>query len=96
LKASLPTPTHIQPTRPPSTNTHAIKSTQTQALGIPVRMLRRNDDTDSSTDTSLFYDGIYDVVGWLGVTACVYLLAGRWLSRPCPLHQHCLHAWAPA
>lgn len=32
------------------------------ALGIPVRYLRRNDDADSTTGTSLVYDGLYYVV----------------------------------
>jgi hypothetical protein len=32
------------------------------ALGIPVRYLRRNDDSDSTTGTSLIYDGLYYIV----------------------------------
>lgn len=32
------------------------------AQGLPVRLLRRNDDKDSSMGTSLVYDGLYDVV----------------------------------
>lgn len=48
------------------------------ALGLPVRMLRRNDDTDSTTDTSLFYDGLYDVVGvWSSGAGRGLLLAPR-------------------
>jgi hypothetical protein len=32
------------------------------ALGLPVRVLRRNDDRGGATNSLLFYDGLYDVV----------------------------------
>lgn len=32
------------------------------ALGIPLRVLRRNEDPSSSTGSSLIYDGLYNVV----------------------------------
>lgn len=32
------------------------------ALGLPVRLFRRNDDRGSATSSVLFYDGLYDVV----------------------------------
>ncbi|WIA11404.1 hypothetical protein OEZ85_011522 [Tetradesmus obliquus] len=35
------------------------------ALGLPVRLFRRNDDRGSATSSVLFYDGLYDVVSWV-------------------------------
>jgi hypothetical protein len=32
------------------------------ALGLPVRVFRRNDDRGGATNSVLFYDGLYDVV----------------------------------
>jgi len=32
------------------------------ALGLPLRVLRRNEDPSSSTGSSLIYDGLYNVV----------------------------------
>jgi hypothetical protein len=41
------------------------------ALGLPVRYFRRNNDADSSTGSSIFYDGLYYVVSvWEAVYCC--------------------------
>jgi hypothetical protein len=37
------------------------------ALGLPVRVFRRNDDRGGATNSVLFYDGLYDVVSAAGV-----------------------------